>query len=104
VSEPFVYSIPLAIEQNESFPLGFSIAPTESIEFDSVFLQFMIRLGANREDIFNKPLLSDRGATLISYGREFRTHFHRVWRLLENYGGNKWFTALVPRMAFATCV
>jgi hypothetical protein len=59
VSEPYAYSIPLAIEQNEAFPLGFCIAPSESIELYSTFFLFMIMKGANPVDIFGKPLLSD---------------------------------------------
>jgi hypothetical protein len=37
VSHPCVYSIPIAIENNESFPLGFCIAPSESIARESTF-------------------------------------------------------------------
>jgi hypothetical protein len=63
----------------------------------------MIQLGVQEEHIYGKPLLSDRGAAVLSYGRRFRRHFHCVWHLLENYGSNKWFTTFVRRIAFATC-
>jgi hypothetical protein len=62
----------------------------------------MMTLRANPADIFGKPLLSDRGAALLCYGRQFRAYFHCVWHLLENYGSNKCFGTFVRRLTFAT--
>jgi hypothetical protein len=46
VSNLYVYSIPLAIENNESFPLGFCIAPSKSIELYSTSFDLMVRVRA----------------------------------------------------------
>jgi hypothetical protein len=103
VSKPYVYSTPIAIENNESFPLGLCIAPSESIELYLTFFDSMMRLGVREADMFGKPLLSDRGVALMSYGTRFTVHFHGVWHLLENYGSNQWFTPVARMIAFATC-
>jgi hypothetical protein len=56
VSKSYVYSIPIAIENNESFPPGFCIARSESIELYSTFFDFMMKLAAREADIFGNPL------------------------------------------------
>jgi hypothetical protein len=75
IAHPSVYSVPTAIEKNESFPLGFCIAPTECVELYSTFFDFLIKLGANPDHIFGKPLLSDRHKALMAYGEKFVLHF-----------------------------
>lgn len=102
VSHPYTYSIPLAIDKNEAFPLGFCIAPTECVELYSTFLDHFIRSGPNREDIFQKPLLSDRRRAFIADGRSFRFHFCCIWHLIENCHSNKWLVIFVKRLAFAS--
>jgi hypothetical protein len=103
VSKPHVYSIRMAIANNESFPLGFCIAPSELVELYSTFFDQLINLRARERHIYGKPLVRDRGAALMSYGRRSSHDLPCVWHLSANYGSKKWSATIVRRIAFATC-
>jgi hypothetical protein len=46
-AHPFALSVPLAIEANEAFPLGFLVGPSEKAELYEYFATFMKRLGCD---------------------------------------------------------
>jgi hypothetical protein len=79
------------------------MAASESVGLCSTCFDYLIWLRAQEEGIYGKRLLSDRGVTLMTYGRRFLRHFHCIWHLLESYRTNKWFATYVRRIAFATC-
>jgi hypothetical protein len=57
---PYVYSVPLGLVANESFPLAIVAGLAESIELYQMFFGEMRSLGVEQDELDAKPQLSDR--------------------------------------------
>jgi hypothetical protein len=99
--EPYVYSIPLAINANESFPLAFIIGQTESVELYSLFFHAMSKIGIPEEDLKAKPFLTDQHKALKAVCED-GTHFICLRHLIENFGSNSFIGQIVRRLAFSS--
>lgn len=65
---PYVYCIPTAIINNESFPLGVSVGPSEKYLLYQNFYQFIEELDPNiRHHLNTIPILSDQGVLSGSF-------------------------------------
>jgi hypothetical protein len=102
VMGPYVYSICLAVVANESLPIGFSVAPTESEELFAWFSEAFVRFGGNPDDLFAKPLLSDEGGALKAFGLRFAKHFICFRHFLEKLGSRTVLAVLARSLLFTT--
>jgi hypothetical protein len=102
-ARPYVLSVPLAIIDNEAFPVGFAIAPTERQELYCLFDDFIcdeMQIPRHRE----LPILSDRGKALVAYGQRTpqRPHFFCYRHLIEDFGSGTFVAQIVRRLLFTS--
>jgi hypothetical protein len=100
---PYVYSVPLAIHANESFPLALIIGLVESIKLYRLFIDAMSCIGIPEELLFTKPFLTDQHKALISVCEQ-GIHFKCLRHLIENFGSNSFIGQIVRRLAFSSTV
>jgi hypothetical protein len=96
---PYVICVPLAIMANESFPLGFVMAPTEREKLSEIFANFLQDLGIlhYRE----KPMLSDEGSGLQKYAQQHPRHFLCHRHILERFGSATYVARIAHRLLFS---
>jgi hypothetical protein len=97
----YVYSIPLGIHANESFPLAIMIGLSESVELYQMFYDAMAKVGVSQRDLFSKPILSDQHSSLMAMGRG-RPHFWCLRHLIEKFGANSIQGQFTRRLAFCS--
>jgi hypothetical protein len=90
---PDVLCVPLAITANESFPLGFVMAPTERSELDEILANFVPDPGIPRYK--DMPVLSDEGSVLQKYVRQHPRHFLCDRDILEGFGSASYVARIV---------
>jgi hypothetical protein len=104
VFKPFVFSVPLAIIDNENFPLGLQISPTESFLHYFTFIQ-------NLEQTFNlhnffhgKFFLSDMGTAIKQLVKQLGAkHFFCYRHLIESFGSSTFLSLVVNHLLFTSC-
>ena len=103
VFRPYVYCVPNLIVHNESVPLGFIVGPTEKKDIYSNFYTF---LKSVNDELYNTliklPVLSDQGAGLIAFTKEFNLkQFFCIRHLLNKFGANTALCAVLKKLLFA---
>jgi hypothetical protein len=100
---PYVYSIPLAMINNDSFPLGFSLAPTEKEQLYSLFFSDFEQI-IDQYDFFNgRFFLSNEGKALKLFVRNIEgRHFFCYRHLLEVIGASTLAAIVVRRLLFTS--
>jgi hypothetical protein len=109
VLRPYAYSVPMAIIQNETFPLGLSIGQTEREELYDMFLGWFslqvygetVPVGADHV-LYAKPMLSDEGSALIAIGRRFSHHFHCFGHILEKLGSSSGLALMARKLLYCS--
>jgi hypothetical protein len=96
---PYVLCVPLAIIANESFPLGFVMAPSERAKLDEIFADFVQNLGIAHYR--EKPILSDEGSGLQKYARQHPRHFLCYRHILEGFGSATYLSRIVHQLLFS---
>jgi hypothetical protein len=99
--KPYVYSIPLAIHANESFPLALIVGISESKELYDLFFAAMESIGITQEKFKRKPFLTDQHKALKAVCGN-GIHFLCYRHLIENFGSNSPFGQIVRRLAFSS--
>ena len=102
VFSPYVFSIPTAIISNESFPLGFSIGPTENIELYENFYNLVHDIDVETfEKLVKLPVLSDEGTALQAFCKKFEiTQFFCFRHIIEKFGANSQIAVIVRKLLF----
>ena len=101
--KPYIVSVPLGIISNESFPLGFSMGPTEN---KILYSQFYECVKQYNLDIFQKmvslALLSDMGSALKSLAKEYNiiNHFYCYHHIIKSFGASTNLGKLVDTLLF----
>jgi hypothetical protein len=94
---PYTLCVPLAIIQNEAFPIGFVAGPTERACLFHIFAEFMTDLGIT--SYASKPILSDEGSGLASYASSMKVpHFLCHRHILEGLGSGTYIASLANRL------
>jgi hypothetical protein len=96
---PYVYSIPLGIRANESFPLAVVFGLVESFELYQLFEEAMLKPGVARDVLNQKPILSDQHPSLMSIGFD-RRHFWCLRHLVEKFGAKSYLGEMTSRLTF----
>jgi hypothetical protein len=101
--EPYVYSIPLAIINNNAMPLGIQLSPTESSAHYQTFFTHLEHAMGNPDIITHKIWLSDQGSGIIKFVADNAgTHFFCFRHLLEAIGSNTFAALIAARLLFTT--
>jgi hypothetical protein len=101
---PYVYSIPLGICNNDSFPLGLQLSASEnSVHYSTFFAELSNGIGI--PNFFEgKIFLSDMGTGLKKFYKDFKIKYFYCYRhILERLGQNT-FAALIVRKLLFTSV
>jgi hypothetical protein len=64
VFKSYVFSVPLAIINNDSFPLGIQISPTENFRHSQTFIQNLEKIFELHNFFKDKSFLSDMGKAI----------------------------------------
>jgi hypothetical protein len=96
---PCVLCVPLAILANESFPLGFAMAPTERSKLDEILAEFVQDLGIPHYT--DKPILNDEGCDFPKSARQHPRHFLCHRHVLEGSGSAIHVARIVHRFSFS---
>jgi hypothetical protein len=99
--KPYVYSIPMGIHANESFPLAVVVGLSESIELYDLFFQAMLKSGVSGEELHAKPFVTDQHPALMS-ACVHSPHFLCLRHLIESFGSNSFTGQIVRRLAFSS--
>ncbi len=101
VIDPYVYCIPLGIVNNESFPLGLSIGPSESLEiYDQFYALFKQKYPTIK--IEKLPLLSDEGTALKALSAKYNIlHFFCYRHLINKFGASTQLGNIVRELLFS---
>jgi hypothetical protein len=101
---PYVDTIPLGIINNESFPWGLQISPTEKARhYKTFFDELQSRTSENHFE--NKPFLSDQGTGLIKFVQSIGgLHFFCYRHLMESLGSNSRASIILRRLLFCSCL
>ena len=98
-TRPYCFCVPNCIINNESYPLGLSIAPTESEILYSQIIDGAEKVGINRNDWKSKSILSDMGPSLIAFTNHFcNFHFFCHRHILEFFGANSGLCIFVSKL------
>jgi hypothetical protein len=98
---PYCYSVPTAVVHNYGIPLGLVITPTERTASYNLFWEVLgISDRTLRSQVYAKPLLSDGGSALRSYGERHAHHFFCYRHLLESLGSKTYIAILARRLLF----
>lgn len=100
---PYVYSIPLGIIENESFPFALSIGPTESADlYLNVFNEIQRRDPTTFSILQNKPFLADEGAAIKAACdvAHIQQLFHCYRHLIQKFGASSLIGNLVSKLLF----
>ena len=99
---PYCFCIVVVVIDNESFPIGFIIGPSEKKELYSEFTSFLGVIDrTSLSDLFTKPLLSDEGSALKSFAKDNNLkHFYCFRHLIEKFGSKSTIGKLVATLLF----
>jgi hypothetical protein len=101
--EPYVYSIPLAIINNNALPLGIQLSPTESSEHYQTFFQHLEQI-IGIEGVFKQKIwLSDQGSGIKKFVVDNAgMHFLCFRHLVEAIGSSTFAALIASRLLFTT--
>jgi hypothetical protein len=85
---PYVYTVPLAIIDNEAVPLGFTIGPTEKAELFLEFYKCVEKTSPIYEDLLKIPINTDEGNALSLFRRTLGLRQFLCDNLIINKFGN----------------
>ena len=100
---PYVYCIPLGIINNESFPLGITIGPSENFLLYSQFYEFVKQLDNDiYQFLITKPVLSDEGGAIEKFCNQYHIslHFYCFRHLIQKFGSSTKIGDLVKKLLF----
>ena len=102
IFQPYVVSIPMGIIDNESFPLGIAIGPSESKE---LFDRFYCYIKEIDEESFamlkTKPILSDEGSSLKAFAKANELLQYFCFRhYIEKLGSNTPLGKIAQKILF----
>jgi ubiquitin C-terminal hydrolase len=98
---PYVLFIPMAVINNYGVPLGLVLTPTEQAQTYRLFAESLAEVDKNC-DVRDKPMLSDGGLGLESFGKTFCSVHYRCFRhILEDLGAKTYVAMLAHRLLFA---
>jgi hypothetical protein len=88
-SYPYVYTVHQAIIQNEAIPLGFTLAPSESMEMFKEFYDAITSAYPHFDLHLKIPILTDQGTGLIAFAKSFNLeHYlcykHLLFKFIQN--------------------
>ena len=105
-SYPYVYYIITCVKNNNSIPIGFSIAPTESEELYSTTFQVIDRLTGDSGSLVNqKYFLSDFGEGIKSFisKRGLDTnHYYCARHYINLFGANSYLQPIASDLLFSS--
>ena len=102
VFTPYVFSVPTAIISNESFPLGFSIGPSESFEIYNNFYEILKDVDQETYTKFvSLAVLSDEGTALRKLCITYQiAQFFCYRHIIEKFGANSQIAVIVRKLIF----
>jgi hypothetical protein len=100
---PYVYSIPLGIIQNDSFPLGLQLSISETTDHYSTFFRELSKLIEQPNFFEEKAFLSDMGTALKKFCKDFKIkHFYCYRHILERLGSKTFLALIVRKLLFTS--
>jgi hypothetical protein len=100
VIRPSVLCGPVAIIANESFPIGFVMAPTGGRDLCQLSADFVRQFGI--PGFTEKQILSDEGVALHAYASGITaTHFPCYRQILEGFGSRSSVTRIVHALSYS---
>ena len=97
---PYVYAVPLLIQNNASIPLGISIGPSEHFLLFNLFFDFLQSIyNLNLKDLI---ILSDEGKAIEKFVNNLNdaTHFFCFRHLIEKLGSFTPIASIARRLLF----
>jgi hypothetical protein len=102
---PYVYSIPLGICKNDSFPLGLQLSASETTDHYSTFFTELSKLIGTPNFFEEKAFLSDMGTALKKFFKDFKIiHFYCYRHILERLGLNTFTALIIRKLLFASSI
>lgn len=96
---PYCFCLANAIYNNESYPIGISISPSENETLYSNFIELSINSRIDKEIWLGKSLLSDMHPSLIKFASEYcRFHYFCHRHILEYFGTNSGLFIFVSKL------
>jgi hypothetical protein len=103
VFHPYVFSVSLAIIDNNSFPLGLQISPTENFRHYLTFFQNLEKSFDLHNFFKGKIFLSDMGKAIGKIVKHLKAKQYICYRhLLETFGSNTLLSIVVHRLLFTS--
>jgi hypothetical protein len=100
---PYVYSIPLAIIANESFPLGLQLSPTEREQHYTTFFDTIQSIAGDDNLFQGKHFLSDEGKGVKAFVQKVGGIHHFCYRhILEKIGSNSEAAEIAKGLLFSS--
>jgi hypothetical protein len=97
--KPYVSIVPTLVVANYGIPLGIVVTPTERAASYRLFWANLDE-GDIERDVSSRPLLSDQGKALRTYGREHCKHWFCYRHMLERLGSGTYVAILAHRLMF----
>lgn len=101
--DPYAYSIPLCIINNESFPLGLSIGPSENHLLYSQIYDTIKNIDPDCYALLiSKPVLSDEGGAIQKFCdlHQIMIHFYCFRHIIQKFGSSTKIGELVGKLLF----
>ena len=87
--KPYCFCVGNCIYHNQSYPIGLTVAPTETETLYELFVRNGTKVGIDIDMWKRKPLLSDMHTSLVSFGKRFCFyHFFCQRHIMELFGTN----------------
>ena len=97
--KPYCFCVGNCIFNNQSYPIGLTIAPSESEKLYKLFVDNGTKFSIDIKDWQTKCLLSDTHPSLISFGKNFCFwHFFCQRHILEYFGTNSGLCIFVSKL------
>jgi hypothetical protein len=103
VLKPFAYSIPTAVYNNKSIPLGLFLYNGEKRELFSNYIEMLLNHGVPIEVLQSKGFLTDEGTAIKATMKQFNLTRYSCYRhLIEKMGSSSILGTITRRLLFCS--